>query len=181
MTTSQGQFVYWLVMKLLLWVAPSLALLRYSGRRIIDVLGMRRVRSVLLWGGGVGLLLGALSLLVRAYGQLPFFAFEDIWSFISGVIIAPIVEEIAFRGAVLGALTQHFRFVSSNLVTALLFLGIHLPGWYFQGTLESNASSPLGGAVSIFLLGLVFGYVACRSTSVSGSIITHILNNVFNV
>ncbi|MBE3123029.1 MAG: CPBP family intramembrane metalloprotease [Thermoplasmata archaeon] len=43
-----------------------------------------------------------------------------------------------------------------------------------------NLSTPLGGALSIFILGLIFGYVAHRSKSVSGSIITHILNNLFN-
>jgi membrane protease YdiL (CAAX protease family) len=44
----------------------------------------------------------------------------------------------------------------------------------------SNLSSPLSGALSIFVLGLIFGYVAHRSKSVSGSIITHMLNNLFN-
>jgi uncharacterized protein len=181
MTTSQGQFMYWLVMKLLIWVLPAVVLIRYSGRTLTEVFGIKRVRSLLLWGCGVGLLLGGITILIKVLGHQPFFSSYTPWSVLGAVIVAPIVEEITFRGAVLGSLTQQYRFVYANIVTALLFLGIHLPGWYFQGNLVSNLSNPIGGAVSIFLLGLVFGYVSYRSKSLSGSILTHILNNVSNI
>jgi membrane protease YdiL (CAAX protease family) len=143
-------------------------------------MGKRRLQSMILWGGGVGLALGAITIGIKALGNQPIFAFKTILSLLSGVLIAPIVEEIAFRGAVLGSLTQRYRFWFANLLTAFFFLGVHFPGWYFQGTLMTNVSSLLNGAVSIFILGLVFGYVAHQSKSVSGSIITHILNNIFN-
>jgi membrane protease YdiL (CAAX protease family) len=181
MTTGQGQFIYWLIMKILLWVVPSIILIRYSGRTFTEVMSIKRVQSLLFWGCGVGLLLGAITILVKSLGQQPVFSSDNVLSFISGVIIAPIVEEITFRGAVLGALSQQYRFVYANILTAFFFLGVHLPGWYFQGTLMNTLSSPLTGALSIFLLGLVFGYVAYRSKSVSGSIITHMLNNLFNI
>jgi membrane protease YdiL (CAAX protease family) len=180
LSTDQGQFVYFLTMKLLLWVVPSILIIRYSGHRFIDVMGRHRLRSMVLWGGGVGLALGAITIGIKALGNQPIFAFGTALSLISGVLVAPIVEEIAFRGAILGSLTQRYRFWFANLLTAFFFLGVHFPGWYFQGTLMANVSSPLNGALSIFILGLVFGYVAHRSKSVSGSIITHILNNAFN-
>jgi len=180
MTTSQGQFVYWSVMKLLLWVIPAVVVIRYSGRKFAEVISIKRLRSILLWGGGVGLALGAVTIIIKALGHQSFLSFDITWSFIGGVIVAPIVEEITFRGAVLGALTQHYRFAVANILTAIFFLGAHIPGWYFQKTLMTNLSSPIGGALSIFILGLVFGYVAHKSKSVSGSIITHILNNLFN-
>lgn len=129
---------------------------------------------------GVGLLLGGITMMMKVLCHQPFFSFDSIWSFISGVIVAPIVEEITFRGAILGAFLQRYRFAIANILTALFFLGIHLPGWYFQGSIMMNLYSPFSGALSIFILGVVFGYVAHKSKAVSGSIIAHILNNLFN-
>ena len=181
MTTSQGRFFYWLCMKIAIWVLPAFLLIRYSGRDFKEIMGIKRLRSTVLWGGGVGLLLGGLTLITKVVGQQPLLSFELSWSFLGGVIIAPIVEEITFRGAILGGLTQRYTFMFANFVTALLFLGIHLPGWYFQGTLVTNVITPLGGALSIFILGFVFGYVVHKSQSVSAGILTHALNNLSTV
>ncbi len=145
------------------------------------MLQVKKIRAVLLWGGGVGLVLGVIAILGKTIEHQPLLIFEDTWSSISGVLVAPIVEEIVFRGAVLGALMQRYRFPIANLLTAFFFLGIHIPGWYFQGVLTDTLLSPLNGALSIFILGLIFGYVAYRSNSVSGSILAHILNNFFNI
>jgi uncharacterized protein len=178
--TSQGQFVYWLVMKLMLLVLPAIVVIRYSGRTLTEVMGVKRLKSIILWGVGIGLLLGGITMSIKILGHSPLFAIESVWSFISGVIISPIVEEITFRGAVLGALTQRYRFVVANSLTAFFFLGVHLPGWYFQNRLMNNLITPIGGALSIFMLGFIFGYVAQKSKSVSESIITHMLNNLFS-
>jgi membrane protease YdiL (CAAX protease family) len=102
MATSQGQFVYWLVMKLILWVLPSIVIIRYSGRKCVEVMSIKRFQSILVWGCGFGLMLGAITIGIKALEHQPLFLFENTLSFISGVIIAPIVEEVTFRGAVLG-------------------------------------------------------------------------------
>jgi len=65
--------------------------------------------------------------------------------------INPVVEEIAFRGAILGSLNTRFRFGVANTLTGLLFLGIHLPGWFFQGRLLANLEMPIGGALPLVL------------------------------
>ncbi|HOH28561.1 MAG TPA: CPBP family intramembrane metalloprotease [Candidatus Hydrogenedentes bacterium] len=180
LTTSGGRFCYWLLMKLLLWVVPSLALIRTAGMTVRQVMRCNRTRSIVLLGGGTGLLLGIFALATKWAGQQPFFSSPLGWPLISGVVIAPLVEEFVFRGAVLGALGGAFRFWIANTITALFFLGIHLPGWYFQGRLFATLSDPVGGALSIFLLGLVFGYVAHKSGAVSSSVLAHALNNLFN-
>lgn len=51
MTTSQGKFVFWLSMRVIVWVIPAIVLIRYSGRKFVDVMGVQRLRSLLLWGG----------------------------------------------------------------------------------------------------------------------------------
>lgn len=178
--TSGGRSLYWLVMKLLLWVLPSLVLIRVSGMTLRGIMGFEKTRSILLWGFGPGLVLGTIALLSKGIGGQPLFISGLGWPLFSGVIVAPIVEEFTFRGAILGALGQRFRFRTANTVTALLFLGIHLPGWYFQGRLLENLLNPVSGALSIFLLGWVFGYVAHKSNSVAACTVTHMLNNLFN-
>ncbi|MCX5758667.1 MAG: CPBP family intramembrane metalloprotease [Candidatus Hydrogenedentes bacterium] len=180
MNTSGDRSAYWLIMKMLLWILPATVVIRLSGRRLTDVMGFERVRSIIVWGGGVGLILGATTLVTKTFGHHPLFASQLGWPLFSGVLAAPIVEEIAFRGAILGALGERFRFGVANAITGLLFTGVHFIGWYFQGRLLANLKSPIGGALSIFLLGLVFGYVAHRSKSVAASTLTHILNNLFN-
>jgi membrane protease YdiL (CAAX protease family) len=75
------------------------------------------------------------------------------WGFVDAVVVAPIVEELTFRGAVLGGLGPRYRFSIANSLTALLFLGSHFPGWYFQGRLMTELTTPVGGAVSILLIG----------------------------
>jgi hypothetical protein len=78
-------------------------------------------------------------------------------------------------------LKQHYGFIKANIFTSILFLGMHLPGWYFQGKLLINLTDTIELSLSIFLLSLVFGYVAKKSGTIIGSILTHILNNFFTI
>jgi len=173
-----AQFFYWLVMKLLLWVLPAILIIRFSGRRLLDVLGLKRLVPVVLWGGGVGLLLATIAIASKVAGGRAILPASFGWPILNAMLVAPVVEEITFRGAILGSLKQRYRFAIANSITALLFLGAHLPGWYFQGRLLAGLITPLGGALSIFLVGFVFGYVAHRSDSVAASVLAHALNNL---
>src|SRR5512145_830857 len=58
LATSGGRTAYWTGMKLLLWVLPSVILIRYSGRSIRESVCGVSARSVLGWGVGAGLLIG---------------------------------------------------------------------------------------------------------------------------
>lgn len=76
-------------------------------------------------------------------------------------------------------LQREYPFVTANIITSLMFVLLHVPGWYFMGVLWDNLLNPVGGAFSIFLVSLVFGYAARRSDSVMGGILAHFLNNLF--
>lgn len=180
LASQGGRVAYWSAMKLLLWVLPSLVLIRLSGNTLRAIMGANRVRETLLWGGGVGVLLGILNLIVKTVMHRPWFSSSLDWSFLSAVAIAPVVEELAFRGGVLATLLQRYRFFTANTWAALLFLGIHFPGWYFEGHLMDHLLDPVSGALSIFLLGWIFGLVFHKSNSLSASILTHALNNLFS-
>jgi membrane protease YdiL (CAAX protease family) len=58
----------------------------------------------------------------------------------------------------------------------LLFVALHVPGWYFAGR-PGRLMMPVGGGLSIFVLGLAFGYASHRSRSVAAAMIAHFMNN----
>ncbi len=174
-----GRFAYWLAARILLWFLPSLAILRRSGRSLREVLGFDRIRAILLWGGIAGLLWGGKTPLFQWLAGPPPHPIVWDWSFVTAVVYAPLIEEITFRGAVLGALETRMHFTMANLVTGILFLLIHLPGWYFEGFLTAGFTAAAGAALGILLLGWILGFVAHRSKSVVAATLAHMLNNFF--
>ena len=132
-----------------------------------------------MWGCTAGFILILIKVIINAYNRQPLFSLPINWPLAMGVIVAPIVEEITFRGAVLRGLMLRHRFVGANTMTAIFFLGAHLPGWYFQGKLSFMLTHPVGGAISILIIGWLLGLVAFKSNSVLGIILTHMLNNLF--
>jgi membrane protease YdiL (CAAX protease family) len=178
--TSDARVLYWTLMKVMLWIIPATYVLRYCGIRLREAFRGNGIRSILLWGVGAGVLIGAEVIIRHWVGQQPY-TLTPGWPLVSTVLISPVVEEYVFRGAVLGALAQEYRFGWANLISSVLFLGAHLPGWYFAGTLVENLTQPIGGALSIFILGLIFGYVVFRSRSITAGIVAHALNNLFSV
>jgi membrane protease YdiL (CAAX protease family) len=81
------------------------------------------------------------------------------------VFLAPIVEEILFRGFLQKFLEEAWRDITrAVLVTSLFFALIHFnPYWIIQ----------------IYLLGLMLGYLAWYTGSIIPPIILHILNNAY--
>jgi hypothetical protein len=97
---------------------------------------------------------------------------------LSVLTVAPIFEEFLMRGAIFGNLRQVHSVAVANIVSSLMFVVLHLPGWYFMGTLTENLVQPVGGALSIFLLGLAFGFATHRGRSVAAGMLAHFLNNL---
>ena len=77
------------------------------------------------------------------------------------IIIAPVTEELLFRGVVLNALSPVDR-IFGLVATSLLF-----------GLMHGNFNQMFNG----FLLGLLLGYIALKSGSVVPSIIVHMIAN----
>jgi len=173
------RFAYWLVMRILLWVLPSIALIRRSGRSMREVLGLGRIKAILLWGGILGLVWGGKTPLLNWLTLKPLHPIVWDWSFVTAVIYAPLVEEITFRGAVMGALQTRINFPLANLITGLLFLLVHFPGWYFDGFFSLGLTSVAASSLGILLLGWIFGFIAHRSKSVIAATLAHMLNNFF--
>ena len=83
--------------------------------------------------------------------------------FIAVAIIAPIGEELLFRGFLQQALEKHWHDVTrAILITALLFSMIHMnPYWFVQ----------------IYILGVLLGFIAWKSKSVIPALVLHGMNN----
>ncbi|WP_434523176.1 lysostaphin resistance A-like protein [Halorubrum sp. AS12] len=87
---------------------------------------------------------------------------------LGAVIIAPITEEILYRGLVLGTLlARGYGIVSAVTVMTLLFALIHLPNFGVAGTLF------------ISVWGLLPAVLRLRFDNLTGAVLMHMLNNLF--
>jgi len=172
------RFAYWTAAKLLIWIAPIVAIVTFAVRRpVIQYLGLVRLARGVRVGlavGAVFVALGAmLDVFTRSYGWP-----SAGWGQVNALVIAPLFEEVMFRGFALRAVEEDgYGFWTANLVAAVMFLGLHLPGWYFMGVLQPFQAVT---GVSIVLIGLVAGYAKHRADSTWAAIGVHFVNNVYS-
>ena len=144
-----------------------------------QIFNITNYRGWLLWGGGIGL---AIALISFVSNYLNNKSFQPSITFsialLNVLVIAPIFEEFLLRGAVLGNLRQQYSFWQANFLSSLMFVVLHLPGWYFAGSLVENITKLVGGAAAIFGVSLLFGYAVKRSDSVIAGMLAHFLNNL---
>ena len=92
---------------------------------------------------------------------------ESIWGYIlliiAVAIIAPIGEELLFRGFLQQFLEQHWKDITrAILITSLFFSIIHMnPYWFIQ----------------IYILGVMLGFLSWKTGSIFPPLILHALNN----
>lgn len=150
------------------------------GRPVMASLGWRRTHFsvVLAVAGGValaflvGLIAGLLhtpqvstpiDLFTKSTFTLVLFA-------IFAAVIAPVTEELFFRGFLQPLFSRTFGVIAGILITALIFGGLHAPeySWAWQY------------ASAVALAGAVFGWVRYRANSIIPSTIMHgCYNSVF--
>ena len=150
-------------------------------------LGKRTLTQNILLGLGAGIITGFMSSLIFVAkdvfalgGETPFWwAMErtpwdwDFWllMFVGSFGFVALVEEIAFRGGMLGRLAQSFAPGASLLGIAMLFAYMH--DQYFALGLIGYIT--LG---SVVISGIVFGYVFLRSGSLIPAVIAHAMINI---
>lgn len=175
---SEGSFIYWTIAKVFIWILPAFWLIRLSGRSLSKVYNFPNWRGWVIWGGMIGFLIALTGFIPKYLNNQPLLPLDPSFALFSVLVVAPIFEEFLIRGAILGNLQQRYSFWVANLLSSLMFIGLHLPGWYFMDTLMENITKPVGGAISIFLLGLAFGYATYKGRSVMGGTLAHFLNNL---
>lgn len=163
-------------MRLLIWVVPVFLYLRY----IDHVNPVAYLKLNYYWKRGIVIGLG-LSLLnfggmLLRFGP-PHPSMQGVtWnSIVSTSLLVGLFEEIPFRGFILQKLQEKVPFWIANLLSSLLFLGIHLPGWMLLHTLTWS------NVISVFVLGVLFAVIFYFSKTLWSSIITHNLNDFLSV
>ena len=79
-----------------------------------------------------------------------------------GIVVAPVTEELLFRGALFGSLRARIGSRAAALLSSLLFAAVH---------------GSLTALVPLFVLALVLCWVYERSGSLVAPVAVHMLNN----
>ena len=89
---------------------------------------------------------------------------NSVIGLISGVILAPVSEELAMRGIIVQRSKKAFTIVGVAVISAILFGVFHMN--LIQG-------------IYVLPLGLLYGYIAYKFNSVVPTMICHFINNLF--
>ena len=161
-----------LSIRVLVWVVPVWLYLRYLDR--VEPLGYLKLKHYITRGLVVGLVLTAVNLAVTmARFGLPHVTAERVtWNSILGTsFLIGFIEEIPYRGFMLQKFAERVGFSLATLITSLLFVAIHLPGWIALDTLRADA------AVTIFIFAVVMALVFKWSGSLWAPIFGHSAND----
>ncbi len=83
-------------------------------------------------------------------------------AFMKVAVVAPIVEELIFRGLILKGFRSNYSAVTAVVMSALLFALFHLNPWQFPAT---------------FALGLFLGWIMIRTNNIFLAILGHSIHN----
>jgi len=83
-------------------------------------------------------------------------------AFMKVAVVAPIVEELIFRGLILQGFRRNYTAFKAIVMSALLFALFHLNPWQFPAT---------------FILGLLLGWIMMRTNNILLAILGHSINN----
>lgn len=89
-----------------------------------------------------------------------------VWFFIVGALLAPLVEEIFFRGFLFQGLRARYGWVSGLLISSAIFATAHLDP---------------AALIPTFILGSLLAYLYHRSNSIWPGVILHMLVNAFGL
>jgi len=158
--------------RVLVWVVPVLVYLRYVDG--VEPLGYLKLTHRVRRGLVVALVLTALNLLgsILRFG-VPHPTLERVtWNSVLGTsFLVGVIEEVPYRGFMLQKFAERVDFWLANLITSLLFLAIHVPGWISLHLLRPDT------AVSVFIFSLVMGIAFKYAESLWAPIVTHSTND----
>jgi len=163
-----------------LMVIPLIIFLKFKKRSFFHsvrfkILEYSTIKSIILFSMGLIVLSDEADRIIQHFIPTPEYVLDlnyllkpdsflgAILLFIAVVILAPLGEEIIFRGFLQQSLEKHWRDVTQAILfTALIFSLIHLnPYWFVQ----------------IYFLGVILGFLAWKTKSIIAPLILHSLNN----
>ena len=162
--------------RLLVWVAPVFLYLRYvDGVEPLDYL---KLKHHVGRGAVVAIVLTALNVAgtVARFG-LPHVSMQAVtWNSVLGTsLLVGFIEEVPYRGFMLQKFAEHVGFWRANLITSLLFVAVHLPGWMALHLLRADRIA------FIFIFAAVMGVALKYADSLWAPIVTHSANDFLAV
>ncbi|PID14611.1 CPBP family intramembrane metalloprotease [Sporosarcina sp. P34] len=167
------------IIKIIIWVIPVILLVKVIEKsNPISYLGLRHnFRKGLKWTGWVALAFISYFVILNLAVFKKNIDFQIGFNeLLNTILLVGIIEEIVFRGFLLRKLLDSFRFWIANTITALLFVSIHFPIWFYKGLFELPYI--LSSIITAFVLGIIFGFVDKKSYSLWSVIIIHSLYNL---
>ena len=158
--------------RLLIWILPVFLYLRYVDH--VNVLEYLQLKQQWRRGVTVGLTISVVNFLgtMVRIGQPEWSSAHVTWNSILGTsLLVGVFEEIPFRGFVLQKLQERFDWVTSTVISSILFVGAHIPGWIMLGSLTAYK------VCYIFVFGAVMAIIFRYAKSLWAPIITHSLND----
>jgi membrane protease YdiL (CAAX protease family) len=154
---------------------------RVDPRDLVDIVALRRgTRRQLLRGGLAGAALGLVALVLMPYvpysptspdlmDELLSSPGPARWSWIlSAVILAPPIEELVFRGVLLGGLAKIWNLRTAAVVSGVTFWAMHAPEW----------SRYWPAAVAIALMTVIVTTLRIWTRALGPSIVAHSAYNL---
>ena len=161
-------------------ILPPIYYLYFKKKSIIDSfrikpISINTIMNSIIFSIGIIILFDALDRVIHQIVPTPDYIIDLgkimqpestlglIFLFLAVVVMAPIGEEIVFRGFLQKFLEEHWKDITKAvLVTSLFFAMIHFnPYWTIQ----------------IYLLGVILGFLSWKTKSVIPRIILHRINN----
>lgn len=174
-TLGEASLQYALVnmgLRSLIWVLPVFLYLRYVDHA--SPTQYLKLKQYWLRGLLAAFVFTSLNfLLFVAQRGLPHPSMRSVtWNSILGTsLMIGFVEEIPYRGFIFQKLNERFSLLTATLLSSLLFLGIHLPGWISLHLLTAR------NVIFVFVFGVVMVVVFRYSKSLWGPIVSHSLND----
>jgi len=161
-----------LSLRLLVWVLPVLLYLRHIDHQ--DPIEYLKLKQNWRRGVVIGLALSLINFLgsMARFGA-PHPSVQSLtWnSVIVTSFLIGLIEEIPYRGFILQKFEERYGFWVAFLLSSLLFLSIHIPGWLSLHLLKAES------AISVFIFGAVMAIVFRYGKSLWVPIIAHSLND----
>ena len=168
---------WWTIAKLAIWIAPPLWILRRAGEKLGEATGLATLRGV---RRGLGLAAAWLAFqlivsLLRDHWPGPFRWSSGAWN---AFLVAPLFEEIVFRGFALRRLRrQGIRFWPAAAATSVAFGLMHVPGWLFT---KGATPAILGSFANVMFVGMLLAAIAWRTPSLWACVAFHFVNNAWS-
>jgi len=161
-----------LSLRLLVWVLPVFLYLRHIDHQ--DPIEYLKLKQNWRRGVVIGLALSLLNFLgsLARFGA-PHPSVQSLtWNSVIGTsFLIGFIEEIPYRGFILQKFEERYGFWVAFLLSSLLFLSVHIPGWISLHLLKAES------AISVFIFGAVMAIVFRYGKSLWGPIIAHSLND----